>query len=546
MQISAIKPYATPEINQKMYKQNKIKDVPEGEKISNSPELKLADIHYNQLLVKQKNDAISFKGVQQIGKLAPSIIKTIPFEERLASLVEIIDSNDLIVAAKNKKIANKFLNESIAAFNKVIKRVFFLPEEKIPEAIAISRSDIAPELINLGKAPILVTNLEGKDYLVGQKAGVWITPDAKVNLNNKFKFFVKEKSKENLSFMRAEFSEPYNYTEFVQPSIVNVNKRTFKNIFLDDVQSAKFGLSDVGGMDSVVTELKKNVLFPIKYPDAYANRKLNHGIILYGPPGTGKTFVAKALANDAGANYFEINAGSLRGGLVGQTEANWRNVFKEAVDNQPSVLLVDECDAVFKKRSSLQPYAADELNQILALISDIEKNNDQVFVISTTNRPELLDEAVLRAGRLGKQIEVPVPDLEGIKDIFSKQLKKVNVDKNFDTNAFAKKLNEYKLTGSDTNQVIDNAYDMAYERLKIFEKMEQGTFNPEEIKNITLSAQDFEKGLQKHISQNIKASGKTQRRPIGFTAKDNNFATEKYTEVKQQTLQEEPQIAAMG
>ena len=107
-----------------------------------------------------------------------------------------------------KKTANKLLNESIEVFNKVIKRVFFLPEEKIPEAVAISRSEISPEIINLGKAPILVSNLEGKNYLVGQKSGVWITPDAKVNLNNKFSFSVKEKSAENLSFLRAEFSEP--------------------------------------------------------------------------------------------------------------------------------------------------------------------------------------------------------------------------------------------------------------------------------------------------------------------------------------------------
>lgn len=546
MQISAIKPYTTPETYRKIYSPNKLKEVSETEKSENFPNFKLADIHYNQLLVKSANEEISFKGVPQVGKIVPALIKSIPFEERLASLVEIIDTNDLIVAAKNKKAANKFLNESIGAFNKVIKRVFFLPEEKIPEAIAVSRSDVAPELINLGNAPILVTNLEGKNYAVGKKAGVWITPEATVNLNNKFHFSVKERSNENLSFMRAEFSEPYNFTEFVQPSIVNVNKRTFKNIFLDDVQTAKFGLADVGGMDNVVKELKKNILFPIKNPEAFANRKVNHGIILYGPPGTGKTFVAKALANDAGANYYEINAGSLRGGLVGQTEANWRNLFKEAVDNQPSILLIDECDAVFKTRSSLQPYAADELNQILALISDLEKNNDQVFVISTTNRPELLDEAVLRAGRLGKQIEIPVPDLEGIKDIFSKQLKKVKVEKKFDINAFAKKLNENKLTGADTNQVIDNAYDIAYDRLGIFDKIEKGNFNADEVKNLVLTSEDFEQGLVKHLAQNIKASGKNKRRPIGFTAKDSDAVAQKYTEMKQQTLKNEPQVAAMG
>lgn len=547
MQISAIKPYTTSETYQKIYRQNKLKDTTVQEKPAANSTVNLADIHYNQLLVKPANEQISFKGIEKVGSVITSAIKSIPFEERLASLVEIIDGNDIIVAAKNKKTANKLLNESIEVFNKVIKRVFFLPEEKIPEAVAISRSEISPEIINLGKAPILVSNLEGKNYLVGQKSGVWITPDAKVNLNNKFSFSVKEKSAENLSFLRAEFSEPYNFTKFVQPSIVNVNKRTFKDLFLEDVQAKKFGLDDVGGMDNVVKELKKNILYPIKNPEAYAMRKkLNHGIILYGPPGTGKTFVAKALANDAQANYIEVNAGSLRGGLVGQTEANWRNVFKEAVDNQPSILLIDECDAVFKTRSTLQPYAADELNQVLSLISDLEKNNDKVFVISTTNRPELLDEAILRAGRLGKQIEIPFPDADAMNDIFNKQLKGLKIDKNFNRNAFADKMHKYSLTGADTNQIIDNAYDMAYDRLGIFEKIEQGTFTPEDCENIVLLQQDFENALKKHLDQNIKASGKTKRRPIGFTAKDNDTAAPKFTEIKQQTLKEEPQVAAMG
>lgn len=266
MQISAIKPYTTSETYQKIYRQNKLKDTTVQEKPAANSAVNLADIHYNQLLVKPANEQISFKGIEKVGSAITSAIKSIPFEERLASLVEIIDGNDIIVAAKNKKTANKLLNESIEVFNKVIKRVFFLPEEKIPEAVAISRSEISPEIINLGKAPILVSNLEGKNYLVGQKSGVWITPDAKVNLNNKFSFSVKEKSAENLSFLRAEFSEPYNFTKFVQPSIVNVNKRTFKDLFLEDVQAKKIGLDDVGGMDNVVKELKKNILYPIKNP----------------------------------------------------------------------------------------------------------------------------------------------------------------------------------------------------------------------------------------------------------------------------------------
>lgn len=537
MQISAIKPYFTtqPKLNPQTNTQNHTTPC-----ITNNGLSMLKDTTYGQLLVKPVSKKVSFTGIEKLGEMVPEVIKKIPFEERLGSLMEIIDSNDVIIAAKTKRIANKLLNKSIEAFDKVIKRVFFLPEEKIPEAIAITRTDVAPTLINLGDTPLLVSNLESKNFLVGKKAGVWITPEAVVNLNNKFKFSVKEQSTENLSMMRSKFSEPYNLTTDVQPSIMNVNKKSFKDIFLEATAAPKTGLADVGGMDEVIKELKKNILYPIKNPELYANRKINHGIILYGPPGTGKTFLAKCLANDANASYFEVNAGSLRGGLVGQTEANWRKLFQEAIDNQPSIILVDECDAVFKTRSSLQPYAADELNQILGLISNLEKSNDQVFVISTTNKPELLDDAVLRAGRLGKQIKIAAPDVEGLKDIFGKQIKNIKIDENFNKDKFAEKLYQANLTGADTNQVIDNAYDIAFERLGIFEKMESPDFNPDEVKDIVLNAEDFEKGLQKHLEQNIKASGKNKRKPIGFTSPKGNPPQE----IKEQILTNDPQIAA--
>ncbi len=487
----------------------------------------LIDYNYGHLLIN-KNNRIAFKGIEKIGSLIPSVIKEIPFEERIASLYEIIGSSDLILAARNKKIAQSLLNKASGVFDDVIKRIFFVPEENIPEAIAIVRTDLAPGLINLGENPILIMNLEKKDYLVGSKSSIWLQEDAKVHIGENlgmdilkfpdktFKFSIKEKSSENLSMLRPNFSIPINKTDDVKKSIDNINKKTFKDLFTDESAAKTFGLSDVGGMKDVIKELKKNILYPIKKPELYTHRNLNHGIILYGPPGTGKTFVAKALANDAGASYFEVNAGSLRGGLVGQTEANWRKLFQDAIDNQPSIILVDECDAVFKQRSSLQPYAADELNQILSLLSDLEKNNDQVFVISTTNKIEMLDDAIVRGGRLGKQLEIKAPDLDDIKDILDKQLKNFNIDKNFDKNKFAQRLFEKGLNGSDLKYINDNAYDMAFERLNIFEKIEQDLIKEEDIKNIILTEEDFYKGLDKYISQNIKASGGNKRRPVGF------------------------------
>lgn len=542
MQITSLRTYPKP-ITQKKIQNLSIKTSNSPKQANYTNSTLLSDANYGSLLVNKQTPGVAFKGTEKVGKLVPEIIKKIPFEERLASIVEIIGNNDIIVAAKNKVIANKFLNESKSAFDNVIKRVFFVPEEKIPEAFAITRTELAPGIINLGEKPILVSNLEGKNFMVGKSMGVWTRPEATIHLNDSFSFSVKEQSTENLSMMRSEFAEPFNFTQEVQESIENINKKTFKNLFLEETQKKRQGLSDVGGMDEVVKELKKGVLYPIKYPEVYANRKLNHGYILYGPPGTGKTFVAKCLANDAGASYYEVNAGSLRAGLVGQTEANWRKLVQDAVDNQPSIILVDECDAVFKARSPLQPYAADELNQILSLISDIEKNNDNVFIISTTNKPELLDEAILRAGRLGKQICVPAPDLKGLKDIISKQLKDYSIDEKFSVDKLAEKIHKHNLTGADTNQIADNAYDIAFERLGFFEKMEAGIKITSEMKkNIKLTQDDFDKGLEKYLEQNIKAAGKTKRKPVGFKPQNNALPSVEYKN-QQYT---DGQVAAMG
>ena len=127
-----------------------------------------------------------------------------------------------------------------------------------------------------------------------------------------------------------------------------------------------------------------------------------------------------------------------------------------------------------------------------------------------------------------------------LKDIFGKQIKNIKVDEKFNKDKFAEKLYQANLTGADTNQVIDNAYDMAFERLGIFEKMESPDFNPDEVKDIVLNAEDFEKGLKKHLEQNIKASGKNKRKPIGFTSPKGNPPQE----IKEQILTNDPQIAA--
>lgn len=255
--------------------------------------------------------------------------------------------------------------------------------------------------------------------------------------------------------------------------------------------------NDIGGLDDVLNRIKKEILYPIKMPFAYEKRKkIDHGTLLYGVPGTGKSMIGEALANEAGANFIKINASELESMYVGQTEKHWRKIFDRAVKEQPSIIFIDEFDAIAKERGGIDVYGDKALNTILSLMSNLEKNNDKVFVIATTNKPQIIDSAVLRKGRFGNHIPVPRPDLEGCYTIFKKHSKEMKIEEEFMEDAFAKKLYERNATGSDIASVIDKAWDEAYERLGIFEKMDNNTLTEDDIKNVTISHNDFYQALE--------------------------------------------------
>ena len=184
---------------------------------------------------------------------------------------------------------------------------------------------------------------------------------------------------------------------------------------------------DVGGLEDVKGELAEAVEWPLKYPEIFESLDTEppRGILLFGPPGTGKTLLAKAVANESESNFISVKGPELLSKWVGESERGVRQVFRKARQAAPSIIFFDEIDALMPKRGSYigsSHVTESVVSQILTELDGLEELNN-VVVLGATNRPDMLDDALLRPGRFDRIIYVPPPDREGRKKIFEVYLK---------------------------------------------------------------------------------------------------------------------------
>ena len=250
----------------------------------------------------------------------------------------------------------------------------------------------------------------------------------------------------------------------------------------------------------------------MRYPDVYSNFDVNRGFILYGPPGTGKTHIARALANEAEVNFVSLDGSEMESKWVGESEENWRNLFEEAKQKQPTILFIDEIDAIAKERGGKDVYGDKVVNQILTLMTDLDNNRDNVFVIGATNNFKALDKALTRSGRFSKHLKVNMPDYDGTKQILNIHTANKPLDNNLDKQALAKRLFELKSSGADIKYVVNEAHSIGFERAGIYKKMEEKTLTGKDIQSFRITKEDFDKSIQKFI----ETKGASDRNPIGF------------------------------
>jgi transitional endoplasmic reticulum ATPase len=197
---------------------------------------------------------------------------------------------------------------------------------------------------------------------------------------------------------------------------------------------------DIGGLETVKQELREAVEWPLKYPDLMEKAKVSQpkGILLYGPPGTGKTLLAKAVATESQANFIAVRGPELLSKWVGESEHAVREIFRKARQAAPCIIFFDEIDALAPARGSGADSHVSErvVSQLLTELDGIVPLNN-VTVIAATNRPDLIDPALLRPGRFDKIIEVPMPDEAARRQILEIHLRGKTLAKDVDLNKLA-------------------------------------------------------------------------------------------------------------
>ena len=458
------------------------------------------------------SNVLSFTGVQST---AMDFVKKIPLEDRLASMFEILQQGDLVITGKDLKSAQSALKDSVTAFSTAIKRFIFVPDDNVEGTIAFARGFDGDLLVtNPNKFDMEYrVNSEFKPFKAGDT--LYLSDGDAIKIKNK-EIPIKEKPTFDLSVSRCMFAQPYDLTKSVLNSIAQRNMQSIQALskYVSGFKAPKkLTFADVGGQDEVINQLKKGILYPVKYPDAYENSKVNHGFIMYGPPGTGKTLIAQALANESNATFIKLNGLEMESKWIGESASNWRALFNLAKENQPAIIFIDEFDAVARKRGGVDVFGDKVVNQLLTLMSDIEKDGDQIYVITATNKVDALDSAITRSGRFGKHIEVKAPDtVDGVKKILDIHTKDKKLAEDVDKVTVSQKLLDIKATGADVAHIVNTAKENAFERCGIFEKMENGTFEKADIDNLAINSDDFTKAIKDFL----KKADKTNRKPIGF------------------------------
>ncbi|QCE06027.1 transitional endoplasmic reticulum ATPase [Vigna unguiculata] len=241
---------------------------------------------------------------------------------------------------------------------------------------------------------------------------------------------------------------------------------------------------DIGGLENVKRELQETVQYPVEHPEKFEKFGMSpsKGVLFYGPPGCGKTLLAKAIANECQANFISVKGPELLTMWFGESEANVREIFDKARGSAPCVLFFDELDSIATQRGSSvgdAGGAADRvLNQLLTEMDGMSAKKT-VFIIGATNRPDIIDPALLRPGRLDQLIYIPLPDEDSRHQIFKACLRKSPVSKDVDLRALAKYTQGF--SGADITEICQRAckYAIRENIEKDIEKERRKRDNPE-------------------------------------------------------------------
>jgi len=292
--------------------------------------------------------------------------------------------------------------------------------------------------------------------------------------------------------LKVTSTSPSNVVIVNENTIIEVSSTPVKR--LEEVGGVTY--EDIGGLHEELQRIREMVELPLKHPELFRHLGIDppKGVILWGPPGCGKTLIAKAIANETGAHFISINGPEIMSKFYGESEARLREIFKEAEENAPSIIFIDELDAIAPKRSEVTGEVERRVVSQLLTLMDGLKSRGQVIVIGATNRIDAIDPALRRPGRFDREIRIGVPDRNGRKEILQIHTRRMPLADDVDLDELANITHGF--TGADLAALCREAAMSALRRFLPKIDLEKEVIPAEVLEELKVTREDFMNALK--------------------------------------------------
>ena len=275
-------------------------------------------------------------------------------------------------------------------------------------------------------------------------------------------------------------------TEFVISSVPKTGAKAIPRV----------NYEDIGGLRNEIQKVREMIELPMRHPEIFDRIGIEapRGVLLYGPPGTGKTLLAKAVANETNANFYSIGGPEIMSKFYGESEERLRETFKQAQENAPSIIFIDEIDSIAPKREEVSGDVEKRVvSQLLTMMDGLESRG-KVVVIGATNRPDALDPALRRPGRFDREIEIGIPDQNGRSEILQIHTRGMPLTQEVNLESIAKITHGF--VGADLEAVCRESAMRSLRRVLPEINLEESKIPIETLNKIKITRQDFENALK--------------------------------------------------